>query len=653
MDGNLTEVDYIDVCEQLVTNHSLLKQSLAEEKLSRLIQRESWIIFGPTRTGKSTLLARLKSDLEPEKFSDLIKEVESKRDITVTIEGIDVQYGTRDCTTIPNIHSLDNAIFDLAGFSAPSIKRSVMIPLINKGLLSKLSGCKMIIVLDSGILNASFPTMVRKYIAEFKSLMTEQHYKLGMESCGFVFTKIDRYGPGLLELSGRKADGDLALIIKSIKDFLSDAAMELMITDEEVGSFIAFISRNFCAIDYKVMTKDDTAKILMNMLSRVRPIDARSLQFNQVVARSVLAREGRSMLTQYETEIGRMEEYINKIIEQMSAKQKIIKTNNDKYISEMSDISNSIKEFESSILRSEEEKRTLYEKKDSNEKRIIKLESLITQSREHLDEFKKNANNLTMLSIMTIRSSRRGNVDKIQADIKNPMGATSKMMHMVLEKHVYVNKMAEIESCNSVQEFLARKIPHLYHDGIKQGQLNIDVQPGDDGNQFRTELPTAHVLLCLCDIRVTQLPFLSKLTKHLDSQILTDEKELFDLKNFMKTFDNVSRELDERSNDMRMKIKMFRSELDQRREMISGNVTMFKNDLIQSNEQLGLTISGMNELIASRKFKMTEELSRVLIECNIEVTEFNAVIALRSRISKLLSNEARIRSKLTSLQIEL
>jgi len=166
---------------------------LDQKEVNGLLHNESWMIFGPSRTGKSTFLARMKSNLPKEKFSETLRS-NNKGDEIFTIDDIKIAPGHKAVTTVPNVFIKgNNLLFDLPGFIDIDPEREAVISLLNNSLFPRISSCKIIVVLDVSILISNLNLPLRKYYEEFLRLLTPEHFKSGLASCIFIFTKADMH----------------------------------------------------------------------------------------------------------------------------------------------------------------------------------------------------------------------------------------------------------------------------------------------------------------------------------------------------------------------------------------------------------------------------------------------------------------------------
>ena len=128
-------------------------------------------IFWPTKSGKSTLLSRIKSSRTEDEFLKLLKQSEEMGNDVFELDGISIRSGYLACTTVPNPLVKDDKLFlDLAGFEDATPERATVISLLNNSLFPRLNTCKILVVLDLGIIN-NLNITLKSYVKEFKKLL--------------------------------------------------------------------------------------------------------------------------------------------------------------------------------------------------------------------------------------------------------------------------------------------------------------------------------------------------------------------------------------------------------------------------------------------------------------------------------------------------
>jgi predicted nucleic acid-binding Zn-ribbon protein len=164
------------------------------------------LLFGTSKAGKSTLVARLLSTSDRREFLDEIKSIQKTRE-NRRIEGIEIGGEKGSCTLIPNPLPLPDSgaskglqMVDLPGFKDSDPMRDILISLFHKCTLSELLKSnktpKIIVVIDARSL-FNFPAFSNQYHMPLQEVFGDSSsgngYSTFIDHMRFVFTHMDGF----------------------------------------------------------------------------------------------------------------------------------------------------------------------------------------------------------------------------------------------------------------------------------------------------------------------------------------------------------------------------------------------------------------------------------------------------------------------------
>ncbi len=164
------------------------------------------LLFGTSKAGKSTLVARLLSTSDRRGFLDEIRSIQRTKE-NRRIEGIEIGGEAGSCTLIPTPLPLPDSgasrglqMVDLPGFKDSDQKRDILISLFHKCTLSELLNGgktpKIIVVIDATLLY-NFPAIANQYHIPLQELFGDSScgngYSTFIDHMRFVFTHMDGF----------------------------------------------------------------------------------------------------------------------------------------------------------------------------------------------------------------------------------------------------------------------------------------------------------------------------------------------------------------------------------------------------------------------------------------------------------------------------
>jgi hypothetical protein len=631
--------EYVSNCQLMVNSHDELIEKLENQVVSSHLSKCVTLIIGPSRVGKSTILARLISKIGRDEFMSKLLESSENKDDVYTISGVNIKGGMKACTTVPNIHLSENKeiIMDLAGFSESNDGRSEVVALLNNSVFSNLSKVKFYVVVDLSYLfnpNLNF----QKYVLELKKLFTEKNFKEGLKSCVFLITMVDKHGSQFLNDSDYK----LVDLKKSIKYRLMELVNEY-IDSPDLARFTSAISGRFVLVDHSKMDRSETLDMIEQRQVDMPILKTSDLSFNvdeiqnrlSMMAGVVIShihRESEKLISQWKD----LEKDSN---DQHNTSMNKIKTIVDTVRQNRSNISireDNIKKHQSDI--------SYMEKEVSDCKlRVSELKEELSQNKFQLNKFKEKSGSMTLLNNSTIQSYQVGTFGKkhkVKINHLRPPGSINQTMVLIQTMDDYQKYKVSIENCSNVRSIIEHKFPYVYMNGRSNtsGDIKIDVvNRTPDLTQISIESVFEFTLMCLNDIKISDTVYSSLLTSYFEEKT---ESLLTSM-----------RSQNEKMNDREMSIsqnqsliKSIRAEI---KDFQSKNVEfkiIVKDDTDKHMEQISENLNTLEDLrtklenmIKSREFLVTERLGSILLKSNINVESFREAENIRKRVDGTIS----------------
>lgn len=167
------------------------------DQLKSLNERKIALLFGVSKAGKSTLLARLTDQSSPRDFIDKMpKHDPNDLDVKSIVKINEIEIGPHSMSTTLNpnyrqIDGIDCPIFDMPGLADTDRNKELIISILIRSFLSNYTKFIFIVVVNASHFNRNeFHSFRRNYISEFEKLFGKQ-YNSGLTRLYFAITHLD------------------------------------------------------------------------------------------------------------------------------------------------------------------------------------------------------------------------------------------------------------------------------------------------------------------------------------------------------------------------------------------------------------------------------------------------------------------------------
>jgi len=644
------------MCQLLISSTKELDRFLSQKDIKDSLNKEVWFLFGPSRTGKSTFLLRLKSNKSCDEFVELVKKTNSTQEI-LEFDGVKIGSGERAVTTVPNIYKFDNLIFDLAGFVDIDKEREEVIALINNSLFSKITTCKIIAMIDLQAFCGSLRLTMRQYYEELVKLFPKDFLEIGLKSCIFVVTKLDVYGKTFkdsylkeLELSQKKSDDEeeQTLFEKykngSVKELvvhkITSFATEIQGVDSDMSNFCNHLAGRLILINYTTTDQLATIKKIMDPLKKLKPIMAQKLKFINVV--NELTSQGKNNLNEFSKRISNCDDTISRITTLNLKTIRDSKQSISLNIHKINDLNKSSVDTEMRIISLTEESLNNNKIIKESETRLIKLIQLKIDTENNKKAFLEELKNARIIHLTTLFSTEEGYVNKtniIKSGYKPPDNIDGHTSNLVLTVDEYDGSKAKIIECQSKKDLESLKLNYLYfdgHQGSNSPNKGVEIKGLGDGSiAIKTDLSVRHVVIIAAELKLVNVPYANHMMKYFDDNLFNFKKEKEALEKQVRIKEQRNKEID----DLKYNFD----------NLITNNNTNKKN-LIQDIDKIRKNV----EVITDESIKVTGEQFKQLTELSVDdtykLTNQLGEILVRNKINSEIFDEAQsIHSKLLSI----
>lgn len=656
--GIVITQNYMHMCRLLLGSYNQLKRDVNDSSISDLFKKDVWLFFGPARTGKSTLLARLKSDLDSNSFyNKAILESEEKRNEAIDISGIKIKSGFEAMTTAPNFYTTgDRLIADLAGFVDADPKREAVVSILNNSLFPLLSSCRLFVILDLGML-LGLTINIQKYVVEFKKLLSENYFVEGMKACHFIFTKADKYEKSIIEISKINADEYKFPLKIAVKTMLDQFISDMITSDTDSGKFASYIVRRFSVIDYKTMNKDDIKKILNENLDNITPLVSRGMRFDLDKSTNILRAESAAVLSQYKKIVkklgGSISEYKSSFIkDRMEIVNKVRKCK-----TEIDNLNQEKYNLKQSLASDEARQKILRLNQIADDEELKKFTKDLKDSREQAVRFAEKVNTFKLIHLTVVKSasysrSFSGSVERILGNFSQPPGSDGKLQTMVMSLVDFNKFESRIYMCRLVSELEELKAPFITINGSKDlgssGKVTVNAVDHQT-TRVETELTNAHVLLCFNDIKVSKSSLVDIMTDYFtesitktNTTIKTIQDKLKSDADELKTIDDSLIKNRESANEIEMDVKNEQQNLVNLKESLSMRADQFIQQISDPAKQ-------MRSFTNDETFRLTKSISEVLVESKINTETYQEIGEIEKNANLVIGSEIQLRDYVRGL----
>ena len=224
--------------------------------------RDLFFLFGVSRAGKSTLLSRMLSPDSEEVFYKKITRTLTPEadDVTfgadvmhvadaqdhITIAGIKIGFGPLATTLFPKISRAtgDLQVCDMPGFYDPCPDRRLIISILHKCLLTRVTRCRYLVVLDVQAIDQGKMETLISYCEAFNELFGE-HFPRCLGHIHFVLTKNDQLNftaDEIIAKINRRIFDAAAIPTPNLQGFLSRLRAHHLLVDHRKYSGVALVN---------------------------------------------------------------------------------------------------------------------------------------------------------------------------------------------------------------------------------------------------------------------------------------------------------------------------------------------------------------------------------------------------------------------------
>jgi hypothetical protein len=605
--------NYYELCSRMILCYEEMTLKLKDERIQKAMEKEVLVIFGPTRSGKSTFLLRVASEMSSDDFKEKMYDTNLHDGVIKKYENIEVASGNLAVTMIPNLYILGNRlVVDLAGFDDLTPNRRPIISLLNYSLLSKIPNVKMLTVISLGSLAGSeINGSVRRYFSQYVDLVTKDHVELALSSSVFIVTKTDTFNRALM-IEGKSNNIEDAYL-RHVGTFALDLASQ----DKLLSQIASTMARNKILIDYDDK-KDNIIKSLDDKLNRMVPINAKLLNLDITSISSEIVTECAKVIEKYYEFIEKIKNDKQKLEFSLKTYQTIlidVNKNKDQIIINMTNNG----KLQVSIIEKDGEITNCDRQIKDNELRKKQLDDEFQDLKIQRESFEKKNSDFDLLSINICHSTAKKNENKICFEFNRPPGSLDQTTFIIITREEFSNNDKKIMSCSNIRALLNLQLKNLIHDvGVKKADINIVTEK--QNLIITTKLKMSHTLILLNTISVKDTPLVKLIYGHFDDKkeqinktqivLLEDKKRIIKEKDLLlshktELLDKIS------SNDKNNTDLLDKSET--KLHYITNKLQEFKNSVDNS-------ISFIEELFQNPILLITIRLGEILLECRIGVT---------------------------------
>jgi len=636
--------NYFELCSNLIKCHGELMKKMQDEKVKGKIKQEVLVIFGKTRSGKSTFLSRLASDISSEEFKELISETTKHVGKIFTIEGIEVASGHKAVTMVPNFYVLSGRlIVDLAGFDDLTPERRPIISLLNFYLLSQIPNVKLLtLVTLESLMKGQMDTTVRSFYTHYENLLSKENVSKGLKSTLFLLSHIDLYTE-IVCSDAKTEDLDKAL-------FTTVGQYSLTLQSEDNPGLSQMASSMIVKkvfLDYSLKPDqilehvDDVLKIMPAMNASLIKIDIQSVQ-NEIVA-----------------QCAQVTEEVYKFLNDLAEKNKNIQEQLKIKKKELCDIIEDFKTLKSMVTLNKD----LKEKKQNLTLEISKKQSQMDGVKSRMSELKDElleveAQHLAMdekkkdfvwPQVNAYGSINRDGTHKLYVDWRYPKGITGAPDLMIISFEDYTNVVIGKGYDDNPETIKDANIPDLR--GDKKTNKNIIVSLLDGKVAIQSSLPISHIALIISSTNLNETPAVKFIFSHIEKKKNQINLGLLNLENQHSRFISEIFDLEEGVNKTNNEIKTNFESFSKSKSRNIDELNVLTNDLIKLEALCQQSVATICGVTTNQIFMVTVKVGQILKECNIGQNFLERLGDYQKETEKLIASYNELATQFSEQQL--
>ena len=659
----LDDSRYLFLCHELIEFTNELKKKLSKKVYKNY---DMTLICGPTRAGKSTLFLRIKSDVDADKFHDIINTVENSREMKVLIEEVHIGGQGGSTTIVPNFYDEKNLI-DLAGFIDMNPKLKPILAILNFNLFAQLGRCCFISVFDSQNLMdpGTFNLAINTYVEEFTKMFTKTNFDRCLTSVSFVFTKIDKvHGqlrnkvnsikkykidfPNYDEMDGdQKVEESRELIREILQNY------EMRQQSPEASSLCKKMYTNLFVADYKNLNPREIEEGLSKLMRESSKIVGSDLKFETVYRTNNLCAKADQIMQEVK---GRVE-LISKTLSEMSDECDVGWLN-------YKDLKQKMDEEEGRLLRSiDVEKKRQIELAAERERLLVEIKMIpieiesttkdLQQAQDQYRRLKESLADSKMLQIQILKSTQWTKwfkpVQRIQGEICRAPGSKENPTVIVMEAKSYTSRALEIDSCLTKADFLALSLRSI---NLNTEQVKGRIDYLDRIIRVMIESKVELYAVVIFEVHLDETRYVRMFLEFSESQVKKLEQRITDLREseieknnrLLNIKEEISQSISEESRlskellNTQNEIKKLRSAERTRLQQMHAKSFGFKMEL--------------TDVSSSEMFKKTNQLCQILVESNVDKSRFDEFSEVLRQFNQCGSDIDVLNKRVNSLNSE-
>jgi len=512
--------NYFELCTRTIKCCNELNEKMNRPEIKEMLDKEVLVIFGKTRSGKSTFLLRMASEMQPGEFMKLIDETKQNVDVIYKYEDIEVAYGHKSVTIVPNFFVMDGRlIVDLAGFDDLTPERRPIISLLNYHLLSRIPNAKMLTVISlESLLKGVVGTTIKSFQEHYVNLLGSENIARGLSSTCFLITRADVYGKTM------KDDEETTNIEKAFDSTLREYAVAVQAEGNQIlGHMAAAVSVKRVIIDYNTEKKVLLEK-MEQKLARIETMNASLIKIDIDSIENIIVKQCVNVTKSYYETIGNFSKELDSHSNDVSTIEGLI-SRCGMAGSKLSEITSKRDVLEKRIEKTSSKSIGLKAQLDGINIRLSEQNSQLQDMIDQQRGFEEKVRDFQLLELTVIHStlSESDGKHKIYVSIEEGVGLDSPMEVILMETTIYNSLSQKIKECESIQ--MIKKLGYI---DLKETAYakEIKLQRGKGFIKLSTKLDIQHTGLVIKVINVSDTRLLPIFTGQFDTKIKNMEANI-------------------------------------------------------------------------------------------------------------------------------